>query len=349
MFTSTPLEASTGPKVTLLASSNDPLGQIAACAKMYLGEVVHDLSTITDTERRFYLGEMQKTKLKMPLEAVSMHFMLDGVSRGFTHQLVRQRTAAYAQESMRFAVVEDNFTDRVILPPSLVGTATYEEWFQAAQSALRGDRIAAPDEEAHAYVDRYAPQADKWRFQWDAAMLTLQMSYGMMVNTGMPAEDARGLLPTNIATRVNYITNLRGLLDHAGNRLCTQAQFEWRLVFSQIAASLRAYGKNQTYQRVGELPSGELRGKYTFSSQWQFDAIADLLRPVCYQVGHCVMKADFDRKCKIRDRVDQFAKHNVPSSDWSHGDGVYGDGETGPFEIKSIKPAEWLADPGAAR
>ena len=33
---------------------------------------------------------------------------------------------------------------------------------------------------------------------------------------GVPAEDARGLLPTNIATRLHYRTDLRNLVNTAG-------------------------------------------------------------------------------------------------------------------------------------
>jgi len=340
---------------------------------MYLGEVVRDLADITDAERHHYLEQMQNTKLKMPLEAVQMHFMLEGVTRGFTHQMVRQRTAAYAQESMRFAVVEDSFADRVVLPPSLAGSDPH-----AVEEAQEAWRVAYRDstgliewttddndpkyralQDAMGRIDK----KDKWRQKWDAALNVLERTYKHLVDDGMPAEDARGLLPTNIATRLNYVTNFRGLLDHAGNRLCTQAQFEWRLVLAKMAEAIRAYGQKKTYEVRTKDGTG---GSWTEdrSSAWQFDALADLLRPVCYQVGSCVMKADFDRACSIRNRVDANAKIGRSSAEWiEEYDVVEGNPIVAgvgaqsvvttpngkPVFIGAIQAREWLADPGAAR
>jgi thymidylate synthase ThyX len=50
--------------------------------------------------------------LKAPLEAIDFHFMVEGVTRAHTHQEVRQRTAVFAQESMRFAV-----KDKIVARP----------------------------------------------------------------------------------------------------------------------------------------------------------------------------------------------------------------------------------------
>ncbi len=333
MFHSEKHEAA-GPRVYLLSMTSDPLGAVAACAKMYKGEVVRSLAEVTDDERRYYLNEMRKTKLKMPLEAVQLHFMLDGVTRAFTHQLVRQRTAAYAQESMRFAVVED-LEQAVALPPSI--------------GAL------APD--------------DPKRRIWENTVLRIEDGYTNLVNAGIPAEDARGLLPTNVTTRVHYITNLRGLLDHAGNRLCTQAQFEWRVVFAEIASAIRSYHHMShiidEFNAVDyEDAASYLDSHYDDCYGWQQDAIADLLRPVCYQTGSCAFHADFDRKCKIRNRVDANADIGRSSDEWHleldrvegnpivSGVGpqsVVRDERGQPVFIGAIDVLEWLADPGAAR
>lgn len=370
MFKAQALDAKTGPKVHLLSAPNDPLGGIAACAKMYLGEVVTNLADVTDEERKRYLGEMQKTKLAMPLESVTFHFILDGVTRAFANQLVRQRTAAYAQESLRFAVIEDSFADRVALPPSLAGTRSGQEQFDEAFEAVRAMSMPVsvdPKDEIKRYLERNTSDVEKQRYKWDEALRDTQKAYASLVANGMPAEDARGLIPLNMTTRVHYITNLRALLDHAGNRLCTQAQFEWRLVFAQIANAIREYGSLRSY----EAPAGFLIGLGTDQkavrmqdATWQFEAIAGLLKPVCYQVGKCVMKADFDRKCSIRNRVDANAQTGRTSDTWGEElDAVKGnpivsgigpksvviDEEGRPVFIGAIQPREWLADPGAAR
>lgn len=314
MFTAEPIKAAEGPKVYLLSMTPDPLGSIAAACKMYKGEVVRDLSDVTDAERVEYFEQVQKTKLQAPFEFVQFHFMIEGVTRAFTHQMVRQRTAVYAQESLRFAVKEDM---PVGLPPSLAGTTG--EWGSTYDRSQLSD-------------------AEKMRATWDEAKFAIDEAYGHLVASGMPAEDARGLLPHNVLTRLHYSTNLRNLLDHAGNRLCTQAQFEWRTVFSKIVEAIRNYGG------PAKLASQTSRDKGV-SPEFQFEKIADMFRPVCYQTGKCEFKANFDRKCSIRERVDAFEKAGIPSNAWGDGWHDY----VGNHTLLPISPVEWLADPAAAR
>lgn len=285
MFEAEPMAHKEGeqvmPQVYLLQATPDPLGGVAAAAKMYKGEVVRNLFTdVTDEERLHFWGESQKTHLRAPHEFVDFHFMVEGVTRAFTHQMVRQRTAVYAQESLRFAVKE-GFADEVPLPPSLMGLK--------------------PDD---ASVER-----------WCQAIEQIEEAYTFLVNSGIPAEDARGLLPHSITTRLNYKTNLRNLVEHVGNRLCTQAQFEWRLEISDLMRAIREYDP---------IPFAEDAGHP--NQNWQFKTIAEseLFRPVCYSLGKCPFNADFDRGCTIRGRV-----------------------EEGKFDEIDIR--EWLLDPTAAR
>ena len=274
------------PTVRLLWMTPDPLGAVAAMSAIYSGRVVRSLEEVTDEDRYSALADVQKTHLKAPLEAVKLHFLIEGVDRAFTHQHVRQRTAVYAQESMRFAVLGD-LLDATTLPPSLAGTQRLDSSVDALPSRS---------------------QAQRWREIWDATLAHVDAAYHCLVDAGMPSEEARGLLPHCTATRIHYITDLRNLSDHSGNRLCTQAQFHWRQVFAGIVSEIAQYGN-----RFG-------------SAGWQFRTIAEsgLFRPVCYQLGHCPFTASFDRACSIRDRV-----------------------QLGLWD--KINPAEWLADPGAAR
>jgi len=325
MFRAQSIDRKSGPRVFLLSANHDPLGSIAAAAKAYKGEFVSSLSEITDTERRYFLTEVQKSVLAMPLEAVNFHFRITGVTRGFTHQMVRQRTAAYSQESTRFAVKEDV---PVGLPPSILKAMPRSE--RVEELRKRMPPMATTDELIELDLSGRS-NAEKWRDMWDDAVDYISAVYNQMVNTGMPAEDARGILPTNLLTQINYITDLRGLKEHAGVRLCTQAQFEWRQVWAQMIQAMRDYGHSQTYHI----------GYEARSSQWQFNALADIFRPICYYRGSCQFQADFDRKCSIRDRVEQNSKIGRPSTDW---DQPGGNGAPMP-----IFPAEWLLDPSAAR
>lgn len=325
MFKAAPIDKESGPRVQLLSCNNDPLGTIAAAAKMYKGEYVESLAQITDQERRHYLGDVRKNALAAPLEFVNFHFLISGVTRGFTHQMVRQRTATYTQESTRFAVKEDV---PVGLPPSLDGTKRWDRFVDRCWKDLYpegGGELGEATE--HAW--NVASKEQKWRYQWDHVVGEITEAYNKLVDTGMPAEDARGLLPTNLLTRINYNTSLRGLLEHAGLRLCTQAQFEWRLVWARMMEAIREYGKSQEYQMVNrDVPS--IIG--VFSSEWQFNELATIFKPICYQKGSCQFLSDVDRHCSIRDRVQTHAKNGEPSTEWN-----------------DIKPEEWLLDPAAAR
>ena len=57
-------------------------------------------------------------KIVAPLEWIQVALLIEGVTRAFTHQMVRQRTATFVQESLRFAV-KDNAAFEVALPPSI--------------------------------------------------------------------------------------------------------------------------------------------------------------------------------------------------------------------------------------
>lgn len=306
MFKAEPIKADEGPKVYLLWMTPDPLGAIAAACKMYKGEVVRDLSTVTDQERLDYFAQVSRTKLKAPFEFVKFHFMIEGVTRSFTHQMVRQRTAVYAQESLRFAVVTDGDTEMPVgLPPSLSGL----------------------------------PEDDPAVVEWRSALSWVEEAYGKLINLGVPAEDARGLLPHNVLTRLHYSTDLRALLDHAGNRLCTQAQFEWRLVFTKIVEAIRGAHNLNPYMTAPD-------GQPSTSAVHMADVLGNLFRPVCYATGNCEFMADFDRACSIRDRVQTFHRYGVPSSEWGK---PWEEVHPNPNGLHSIQPSEWALNPNAAR
>ncbi len=250
------------PQVYLVSMTEDPLRVMAAASELYRGKLVSDPWMVERETALKWLADMSRTALQAPLEFINLHFLFEGVTRAFTHQLVRQRTAVYVQESQRFAV-KRGARFEVAYPPSLRDKKDDHPWVQ----------------------------------RWHTAVDEMSNAYTALVDAGMPAEDARGLLPTNITTRVHYQTDLRNLVGHSGMRLCSQAQAEWKQVWAGILTAIRNYG-----------PPGE---------RWQQDAIADLFKPVCYQTGRCEFRAETDRFCRIRGRVEaHYAKGEGPEL-WS--------------------------------
>lgn len=356
MFVAEKTEALT-PRVTLIHANNDPLGQLAQLGMMYQGKSVRDLAEVTDEDRLYYFKDGRKNILGMPSEAIVFHFLIENVTRSYTHQLVRTRHASYAQESLRFAVKEDF---PVALPPSLMGTKDLDE---RALEFCKQMGWQPTDGFVNSNMDRARAQArssrtdaEIMRDQWDEEVDRLARSYSILIHEGMPAEDARGLLPHAILTKVNMVISLRALMGMAGQRLCTQAQFEHRQVWDQLLASMRNYGHAVTYLGANEdraifpISLGE---KVTGSSAWQFEAMADQFLPICYQTGKCQFESDFDRYCNIRERVQANASINRPSSEWGKQLGsdlmVRMGVDLGVPSIPPINPQEWLHPNAAIR
>jgi flavin-dependent thymidylate synthase len=312
-------------RVRLLNAMPDPYGSVAALCAQYSGKVVRDLSDVTDEERRAVIDDMLSTVLNGPLEVAQFHFQIEGVTRSITHQMVRSRASFFAQESLRFAVPEGDWRDEIPYPPAL---------------SLRGDEKS---------MEREALEPGRQR--WREAMMHAQYAYQDLIDMGLPAEEARGVLPHDMPTRIHWVLDLRTLLTEAGKRTCTQAQFPWRMIFAGMAKALREYTSDW---------NPEIGGRTVSPDAWQFADIANRLRPVCFQTGQCGFMAKFDRNCSIRERVDANARFGRPSSEWGN---EHVTGRTGfrvdilPWARRSdgaeIIPAiydrEWAADPGAAR
>jgi flavin-dependent thymidylate synthase len=203
MFEAEPIEerAMKAPRAYLLSATPDPLGAVAAMMMMYEGRVITDLQVITNAERKHYFEQCFKTALDTPLEAIDFHFMIEGVTRAHTHQEVRQRTAVFAQESMRFAVKES-------VP-------------------VRPGPILSQDKRM---LNAY----------WEAIDKVTEV-YQTLIANGIPGEEARGLLPHDTLTRLHHKVNLRSLKQELGKRTCTQAQFDWRLWAATVRAAIAGY------------------------------------------------------------------------------------------------------------
>ena len=102
---------------------------------------------------------------------------------------------------------------------------------------------------------------------FEDTMGTLGEAYKKLIDLGMPAEDARAVLPNACTTNLTWSCNLRELMHICNERLCTCAQQEIRQLFTEI--------KKQT---VAQLP---------FMSPY--------LVPKCEMLGYC--NEDSKRSC----------------------------------------------------
>lgn len=154
-----------------------------------------DPATWDDAKRAEHLAYMRDT-IKSSWEFVDYTFRISGVTRAFTHQLVRTRTGSYAQEAMR---VIDASGFKALAPPSVVD-----------------------------HIDDGAAEC------WDEVMRDIDKGYRTLVGMGVPRQDARGVLPTNVLTNIIAKFNLRTLANMAELRLCTRTQGEYQDVFREM-------------------------------------------------------------------------------------------------------------------
>lgn len=122
------------------------------------------------------------------LEHVTFTFAIEGVSRVLTHQLVRHRIASYSQQSQRY-VKEHDF--ETIMPTTIAKNPEAKEKFAKL-------------------------------------MVEIQDLYNEFTEMGIPAEDARYVLPNAAETKIVCTFNARSLLNFFSLRCCTRAQWEIR-------------------------------------------------------------------------------------------------------------------------
>lgn len=180
-------------KVTLIDYNPDADNQLIFTKSTRLNLTPGLLEEIRGWPQDRKLDELRyiANTIKSSWEFVSYTFLIEGVSRAFTHQFVRTRQASYAQQSMR---ITDMSRFDFVMP----------------------ERIAANDE-ARALVTALNEQ--------------IAAVYGTLVGKhGIPAEDARSILPTNVATNIVARYNLRAFADLAAARLGGRTQDEYRRV-----------------------------------------------------------------------------------------------------------------------
>ena len=122
------------------------------------------------------------------IEHAVFTFSVEGVSRALTHQLVRHRMASFSQQSQRYVSLAE---------PTYVTPHTIE-----------GD-----------------PEAEK---RFEETMDSIWKAYRDLEEMGIPAEDARYLLPNGCTTNITITMNARELLHFFSLRCCNRAQWEIR-------------------------------------------------------------------------------------------------------------------------
>jgi flavin-dependent thymidylate synthase len=175
------------------------------------------------------------TTIRSSWEFVDYTFEIKGVTRAFTHQLVRTRTASYAQQAQR---VVDMRGFNCTLPASVLDNPT----------ALGA---------------------------WRNAIMSIQNAYAAMVENGIPAQDARGVLPTNVHTNIIAKMNLRTMADLVAKRENLRAQGEYAEVaraMAKLAMKTMPWTKDFLYPERTATPALDALLKATLGNRSPIDA-----------------------------------------------------------------------------
>jgi thymidylate synthase (FAD) len=221
-------------KVTLIGHTPNAEELIASAARLCYAsdtsKIFEDKESKKFVERLITMGHMS------PIEHASFTFYIEGVSRAFSHQLVRHRIASYSQRSQRY-VAEDHFN--YVIPPT----------FEGKIIEIDGKEVKAADyfrETMGLISSRYA---------------TLNDALG---RTGESSnEDARYVLPNACETKIFVTMNARELWHFFEERLCNRAQWEIRGVAHDMyklasgASPALFEGAGPKCIKIGKCPEGK--------------------------------------------------------------------------------------------
>lgn len=158
-------------------------------------------------DRKMAEWDYMQNTIRSSWEFVDYVFLIEGVSRAFTHQLVRHRIGtSFAQQSQR--------------------TVDMSEFEYVTPDALINMRDCGIRSHAEA--------------RYDQAMAAIDDDYQDLIKAGLAPEDARGVLPTNVSTNIVFKANLRTLNGMAAERLCVKAQGEFQTVMYALREAVVA-------------------------------------------------------------------------------------------------------------
>jgi len=125
------------------------------------------------------------------IEHIQISFAISNVSRACTHQLVRHRHMSFSQKSQRYVKEKGQFD--YLTPPTIERNSELKE-------------------------------------KYNNFMTKISEFYEELTEAGIPAEDARFILPNATSSSLVASLNLREMIHLANIRLCTRAQDEIRLL-----------------------------------------------------------------------------------------------------------------------
>lgn len=189
-------------QVTLISSTPEAENVLIFTKRTRLNMTPGMLAEVRALSHEEKMAELEYMAGTIPSswEFVDYTFLVTGVSRAYTHQQVRTRAASYAQQTMRVLDMSKGYE--------------------------------------YVYTDRNRASPEAMTVIKNANRIIL-MAYEALLHHGQPVEDARGILPTNIATNIVCKFTLRTLAELARSRTGGRTQGEYiKVVNGMIDAVL---------------------------------------------------------------------------------------------------------------
>ena len=247
------VHSATGIRVLLAEYTEAGERLVAAASKVSLSrKPVEDILAMPEEEVEKWIMETFRRQHFSPWEHSSYTFIIDGLSRVASHQLVRHRLASYTQLSHRYS--EGYLRDAALQACGALGLECparpredpegRRHAYQSYASALRacagncsGGEACSAAFKAFLIPPTLAPEARE-----AAARSALQAAalYYELLARGARREDARYVLPHSLRTRIVVTMNARELIQvFLPLRTCTRAQWEIRLIAWLMLDELR--------------------------------------------------------------------------------------------------------------
>jgi thymidylate synthase (FAD) len=208
-------------QVVLINYTPNPELTIAAAARLSTSSAsaTELMKKLSPEQVESLLAQLLSSGHLSPFEHASFTFAIEGISRVTSHQLVRHRIASYTQQSQRYVSLKKL---EYITPATI-----------SARPELRA--------------------------QYKEAVESAHQLYSRLLEAGIPAEDARYVLPSAVVTQLVMTMNARELLHVCSLRLCLRAQWEIVQLFEAVKKEV---------EKVAPRLGAELK-------------------PKCYNLGYC--------------------------------------------------------------
>ena len=192
------------PVVNLISKPENMLKTVyTACRTCYSADMPINIYNSTDDEEKMLklIERVISSGHYSTIEHIQVSFAISNVSRACTHQLVRHRHMSFSQKSQRYVKEKGQFD--FLIPPTIEKNEELKEKFVNFMGKI-------------------------------------SEFYCELTDAGIPAEDARAVLPNAAATSIIASLNLRELIHIANLRLCTRAQYEIRTMVKMMCDALVA-------------------------------------------------------------------------------------------------------------